>query len=74
MTDAREWWGDSTARAGRTIDARPSADAASGRWGMVDDTLDDSFPASDPPSWTTLRSGPPAEHAPVAGPRGRCQR
>ena len=27
----------------------------------VDDTLDDSFPASDPPSWTTLRSGPPAD-------------
>ena len=26
----------------------------------VDDVLDDSFPASDPPSWTTLRSGPPA--------------
>lgn len=25
----------------------------------VDDVLDDSFPASDPPSWTTMRSGPP---------------
>ena len=25
----------------------------------VDDVLDDSFPASDPPAWTTLRSGPP---------------
>ena len=25
----------------------------------VDAILDDSFPASDPPSWTTLRSGPP---------------
>ncbi len=29
----------------------------------VDAILDDSFPASDPPSWTTLRSGPPADGA-----------
>ena len=29
----------------------------------VDDVLDDSFPASDPPSWTSLRSGPPATRA-----------
>jgi hypothetical protein len=29
----------------------------------VDDVLDDSFPASDPPSWSTLRSGPPRERA-----------
>jgi len=36
----------------------------------IDDVLDDRFPASDPPSWTTLRSGPPA---PFVGPgdRGR---
>ena len=26
----------------------------------IDDVLDDSFPASDPPSWSTLRSGPPS--------------
>jgi hypothetical protein len=39
-----------------------SADA--GRYSAdVDDVLDDSFPASDPPSWTTLRSGPPASRA-----------
>ena len=31
---------------------------------LVDDALDDSFPASDPPSWTTLRSGPPAASGP----------
>jgi hypothetical protein len=30
-----------------------------GRPGDLDDVLDDSFPASDPPSWTTMRSGPP---------------
>ena len=34
---------------------------------MVDDALDDSFPASDAPSWTALRSGPPAASAHVAG-------
>ena len=33
---------------------------------LVDDALDDSFPASDPPSWTALRSGPPGTNAPVA--------
>ena len=43
----------------------------------VDDVLDDSFPASDPPSWTSLRSGPPAarihanesRHTPFTGGR-----
>ena len=29
----------------------------------VDDVLEDSFPASDPPSWNTLRSGPPTAGA-----------
>ena len=27
----------------------------------VEETLEDSFPASDPPSWEPLRSGPPKD-------------
>jgi hypothetical protein len=33
---------------------------------LVDDVLDDSFPASDPPSWNSFRSGPPAVRLPAA--------
>ena len=37
---------------------------------LVDDTVDDSFPASDPPAWGGFRIGPPksgpGSHAAVA--------
>ena len=53
---------------GGPADARPHAIAAGG-WhaAQVDDALDDSFPASDPPSWTAFRCGPPATGAHAVG-------
>jgi hypothetical protein len=49
--------------------AAPPRTAPTIRWhaARVDDTLDDSFPASDPPSWTPLRSGAPANGAGAGG-------
>ena len=45
---------------GGAYEVRPRG-AVPGRWqsALVDDALDDSFPASDPPSWTGMHSGPP---------------
>ena len=54
---------------GGADDAAPPRAAVDGRWhsALVDDALDDSFPASDPPSWSALRTGGPATGARVAG-------
>jgi hypothetical protein len=53
---------------GGASDTRPPG-AVAGGWhsALVDHALADSFPASDPPSWTALRSGPPATSARAEG-------
>ena len=41
---------------------RSAADARQPPWDKVDDESEDSFPASDSPSWTGMRAGSPREH------------
>jgi hypothetical protein len=52
-TTAKEW---------NTLDANdPRIEARS--YADVDDSSADSFPASDPPSWASMRVGAPSERA-----------
>jgi hypothetical protein len=47
--------GTSGARPGSTPMNAPTAD----NYEIIDDTVEASFPASDPPSWTSMHLGPP---------------
>ncbi len=48
---------------GRAAAPSPPANARTASFDEVDDASDDSFPASDAPSWTGMRAGSPRSDA-----------
>jgi hypothetical protein len=52
---------------GREADVRPNEGGPPAPFDQVDEASDESFPASDPPSFTPTHPGAPAHDAPPGG-------